>query len=140
MSSPSSGGTSSIDTSETGAATRQARSDASNSVIARVPLQPRLTCCQKRSRPTPNGETTPMPVTTTRIDAYSIQKTCMNSLERLFVWGGGGMFVGSLALTVWWYAVRFAADRAVTGWTPIAIDALLVTIFAAHHSAFAREP
>ena len=36
------------------------------SVIARVPLQPPLTCSQKRSRPTPNGETTPMPVMTMR--------------------------------------------------------------------------
>ena len=35
-------------------------------MIARVPLQPRLTWSQKRSRPTPNGETTPMPVITTR--------------------------------------------------------------------------
>ena len=48
------------------AATRQANSDASNSVMARVPLQPALTCCQNRSRPTPNGETTPMPVMTMR--------------------------------------------------------------------------
>ena len=30
-------------------------------MIARVPLQPRLMCSQKRSRPTPNGDTTPMP-------------------------------------------------------------------------------
>ena len=33
---------------------------ASNSVIARVPLHPRLTLSQKRSRPTPNGDTTPI--------------------------------------------------------------------------------
>ena len=65
MSSPSTGGTSSMVTPVTGAATRQASSDASNSVIARVPLQPRLTCSQNRSRPTPNGDTTPMPVITT---------------------------------------------------------------------------
>jgi hypothetical protein len=50
----------------TGAATRHAKSDASNSVMARVPLQPPLTNCQNRSRPTPNGETTPMPVITIR--------------------------------------------------------------------------
>jgi hypothetical protein len=50
----------------TGAATRHAKSDASNSVMARVPLQPPLTYCQNRSRPTPNGETTPMPVITIR--------------------------------------------------------------------------
>jgi len=35
-------------------------------VIARVPLQPRLTACQNVSRPAPNCETTPMPEMTTR--------------------------------------------------------------------------
>jgi hypothetical protein len=35
--------------------------------MARVPLHPRRTFCQKRSRPTPNGETTPMPVIATSI-------------------------------------------------------------------------
>ena len=43
MSSPPNAGTSSIVTGGTGAATRQANSDASKSVIARVPLHPRLT-------------------------------------------------------------------------------------------------
>ena len=66
MSSPSSAGTSSIVTFDTGAATRHPNVDASKSVIARVPLQPPLTWSQKRSRPTPNGDTTPMPVMTTR--------------------------------------------------------------------------
>src|SRR5438552_3230149 len=61
------------------------------------------------------------------------------SLARLFVWAGGAMFVGSLSLTAWWYAVRFAEDRPLNGWIPIAIDALLITVFALHHSAFARE-
>ena len=36
--------------------------------FARVPLQPRLTCSQNRSRPMPKGETTPMPVITMRSD------------------------------------------------------------------------
>ena len=66
MSSPSSAGTSSIVTGVTGAATRQANSDASKWVIARVPLQPWLTCSQNRSRPLPNGDTTPMPLITMR--------------------------------------------------------------------------
>jgi len=68
MSSPSISGTSSIDSDGSGAATRQANSDASKSVIARVPLQPRLRHYQKRSRPTPNGVTAPMPVMTMRED------------------------------------------------------------------------
>jgi hypothetical protein len=33
--------------------------------MAFVPLSPRLMCDQKRSRPTPNGETTPIPLITT---------------------------------------------------------------------------
>ena len=53
----------------TGAATWQGKVETSNSVTARVPLMPRLTCCQKHSRPTPNVETTPMPEITTRGDA-----------------------------------------------------------------------
>ena len=61
-------------------------------------------------------------------------------LERAFVWAGGAAFVGSLALTAWWYAIRFGADRASTGWISIAIDGLLLSVFALHHSAFAREP
>ena len=50
----------------TGAATVHGNRDASKSVIARVPLQPAVTCRQNRSRPTPYGETTPMPVIATR--------------------------------------------------------------------------
>jgi hypothetical protein len=51
----------------TGAATWQGNAEASKSAIARVPLHPRLTPVQKRSRPTPYGETTPIPLMTTRL-------------------------------------------------------------------------
>jgi hypothetical protein len=34
--------------------------------MARVPLQPPVTDSQKRSRPTPNGETAPIPLMTMR--------------------------------------------------------------------------
>jgi protein-S-isoprenylcysteine O-methyltransferase Ste14 len=61
-------------------------------------------------------------------------------LERLFAWAGGAMFVGSLALTAWWYAIRFGETRPFAGWPSIVVDALLLTVFALHHSAFAREP
>ena len=64
----------------------------------------------------------------------------LNVLERSFVWAGGAMFVASLSLTAWWYAVRFGQDRPRTGWTALAIDGLLLTVFALHHSIFAREP
>jgi methanethiol S-methyltransferase len=60
--------------------------------------------------------------------------------ERAAVWTGGAWFVAALSLTAWWYAMRFGQDRAFTGWTAIAVDGLLVSAFAFHHSAFAREP
>src|SRR5258708_7765988 len=61
------GGASSIVMDEgTGAATMQGNADASKSVMARVALQPRLTCGQNPSRPTPYGDTTPIPLITTR--------------------------------------------------------------------------
>jgi hypothetical protein len=56
----------------TGAATEQGKAEASNSVMARVALQPRLAHVQKRSRPTPYGETTPMPLMTTLGSAVAI--------------------------------------------------------------------
>jgi len=61
-------------------------------------------------------------------------------LERLFAWAGGAIFVGSLAVTAWWYAIRFGETRPFAGWRSIVLDAFLVTVFALHHSAFAREP
>src|SRR5262249_61456550 len=35
---------------------------------------------------------------------------------------------------------RFGVTRPLTGWIPVLIDGLLLSIFAFHHSAFAREP
>src|SRR5258708_12381620 len=49
-----------------GAATVQENAEASKSAIDRVALQPRLRWVQKRSRPTPYGETTPIPLIATR--------------------------------------------------------------------------
>jgi hypothetical protein len=60
------GTASSMLTGGTGAATVQGNADASKSTMARVPLQPRRTWRQKQSRPTPKGETTPIPVMATR--------------------------------------------------------------------------
>jgi methanethiol S-methyltransferase len=67
-------------------------------------------------------------------------------LERAFVWSGGAMFVLSLAVCAWTYLVSWsgAVDPAISGargWplAAIAVDAALLTIFAAHHSVFARD-
>jgi protein-S-isoprenylcysteine O-methyltransferase Ste14 len=60
--------------------------------------------------------------------------------ERMFVWTGGVMFAASLAFGAYSYLVLWARTgaRAVSP-AAIAIDALLVGIFALHHSLFARE-
>jgi len=67
--------------------------------------------------------------------------------QRAFVWLGGALFVGSLAYCAWWFVVALgrppfvvAQDpRGAIDWTALAVDAGLVTIFALHHSVFARE-
>ena len=61
-------------------------------------------------------------------------------MERAFVWAGGGLFVSSLALAVWMYAVWFGDARPSVGWAPLALDAFLLSCFALHHSVCARAP
>jgi hypothetical protein len=61
-------------------------------------------------------------------------------VERVFVWCGGALFVGSLLLTAWMYASWFGVNMSAKGWKPVVLDALLLSLFALHHSAFAREP
>lgn len=63
----------------------------------------------------------------------------MTKFERLFVWVGGALFVGSLAVWAWWYLFWLSQSRPWSGWRSLAYDAALFTIFAAHHSLFARE-
>jgi protein-S-isoprenylcysteine O-methyltransferase Ste14 len=58
---------------------------------------------------------------------------------RLFVWVGGALFVGSLAHCTWWYLRPLAAPAPGPSWPAVAFDALLVGVFALHHSVFARE-
>jgi protein-S-isoprenylcysteine O-methyltransferase Ste14 len=77
----------------------------------------------------------------THSEPYSIGFDGMlNILERGFVWAGGAIFVGSLSLTAWEYAIRFGQARSTAGWTAVAFDALLISAFSLHHSTFAREP
>lgn len=58
--------------------------------------------------------------------------------ERAFVWAGGGVFVLSLVYGGYSYLVRWDDGRAGGGWAAAAADAVLLTVFAAHHSGFAR--
>jgi protein-S-isoprenylcysteine O-methyltransferase Ste14 len=57
--------------------------------------------------------------------------------ERLFIWAGATLFAASLAATTWLYVHRFAAPAVFRSSSAI-VDATLLTIFAAHHSLFAR--
>src|SRR6185295_8941948 len=60
-------------------------------------------------------------------------------MTRLLVWLGGALFVTSLAVCLWCYLFELGETRPWLGWAPIASDAILVTVFALHHSVFARE-
>jgi methanethiol S-methyltransferase len=58
---------------------------------------------------------------------------------QLFAWSGAATFAGSLAYFLYSYLVRFgrpAADAGTLG--PVAVDVGLFTLFALHHSLFAR--
>src|SRR4029450_2241091 len=63
----------------------------------------------------------------------------MTRFELVFVWVGGALFVGSLALWVWWYALALGRSQLWSGWPSIAFDTILFTAFASHHSVFARD-
>jgi protein-S-isoprenylcysteine O-methyltransferase Ste14 len=58
---------------------------------------------------------------------------------RAFVWLGGALFAASLGLCAWTYLFVFGRRDPPAGWTAIAADAALITVFALHHSLFARE-
>ncbi|HEY7292046.1 MAG TPA: hypothetical protein VH583_19580 [Vicinamibacterales bacterium] len=59
-------------------------------------------------------------------------------MARLIAWLGGGVFVASLALCTWWFIVPLGVETPFRGWQPLVANALLLTVFAAHHSLFAR--
>jgi protein-S-isoprenylcysteine O-methyltransferase Ste14 len=63
----------------------------------------------------------------------------LNPIGRAFRWLGGGAFVGALALWAYSYVVVWARSAPFDGGA-MAIDFVLFTAFAAHHSVFAREP
>jgi len=58
--------------------------------------------------------------------------------ERVVVWSGGGIFAASLALLAGWFLVSLGRTAPFGGWQPIAVDAILFLVFAAHHSVLAR--
>ena len=58
---------------------------------------------------------------------------------RVFVWLGGALFAASLGLCAWTYGVVLGREYPPAGWPALAADTALVTVFAFHHSLFARE-
>ena len=61
----------------------------------------------------------------------------MPKSERAFVWAGGILFVGSLAVCAYTYLIRWAVAHDVD-WTASGFNAVIFTVFALHHSLFAR--
>jgi protein-S-isoprenylcysteine O-methyltransferase Ste14 len=63
----------------------------------------------------------------------------LSPLERVFVWLGGAMFVGSLAVCFLTYTIRWStAGRPGTA-RALAVNVLLFGLFAFHHSLLARD-
>jgi protein-S-isoprenylcysteine O-methyltransferase Ste14 len=63
----------------------------------------------------------------------------MNPFERVLRWAGGAVFVGALAFCAYTFLFTWSRHAEFNG-TAIATDLLLFTVFATHHSVFAREP
>jgi protein-S-isoprenylcysteine O-methyltransferase Ste14 len=59
--------------------------------------------------------------------------------ERVFVWLGGVVFVGSLGFCAYSYTVRWSLPHHGDA-SALAFDAVLFSAFAMHHSLFARTP
>jgi protein-S-isoprenylcysteine O-methyltransferase Ste14 len=57
---------------------------------------------------------------------------------RAFVWVGGALFVGTLLLCAWWYLFVLGRPQPAGGVDALMFDVGLVTVFALHHSLFAR--
>ena len=62
----------------------------------------------------------------------------MTRFNAAFVWAGGGLFVGALAFLTYSYAVTWSRVATFDG-AAVAVDALLFSAFALHHSLFARD-
>ena len=63
----------------------------------------------------------------------------MTRFERLFVWAGGAIFVLSLAVCAHAYIFRWATPSGTGTSRALAVNVVLIAIFAAHHSLFARK-
>ncbi len=62
----------------------------------------------------------------------------MNPFERVFQWTGGALFAGALAFLAYSFVIVWSRAAASSA-RAIPIDAILFSLFAAHHSVFARD-
>ena len=60
-------------------------------------------------------------------------------IARAFVWIGSALFVASLGVCAWTYLVVLGRPMPAGGWVPLASDTALITVFALHHTLFARD-
>lgn len=58
----------------------------------------------------------------------------------MFAWTGAALFLASLLYFLFNYAVTFARPAAVTAPGAMAVNVALFSVFALHHSVFARAP
>src|SRR5439155_21109597 len=64
----------------------------------------------------------------------------MTKWERVFVWTGGALFAASLLACMYAYLVTWErSDRVAGGFWAAATNVALFTLFAFHHSLFARS-
>jgi protein-S-isoprenylcysteine O-methyltransferase Ste14 len=63
----------------------------------------------------------------------------MTRFEQALVWTGGAIFVTALTVCAGWYLFILGDAAPPARWQPLAFDAALFSIFALHHSVFARE-
>jgi len=84
-----------------------------------------------------------MPVITTRGRPLGAMCGAYTNVEivmrKCLAWSGGALFVASLVMCTWSYLFWLGRDIPLAGWRPVAFDAGLISIFAGHHSVFARE-
>src|SRR5262245_6114766 len=57
----------------------------------------------------------------------------------IFVWLGGALFVVALAYCVLWYGAALSRPVPLRLWPSLAVDVVFFSVFALHHSFFARE-
>jgi protein-S-isoprenylcysteine O-methyltransferase Ste14 len=65
-------------------------------------------------------------------------RTAAKRMTALVKWSGGAIFVISLVVCLCCYLFVLGESSPWMGWAPFGFDAFLLTVFAAHHSVFAR--